>query len=302
MVKPACPPLRVRAAATLLIALSVVATARAENLVAVFSVATPEYLAKRKVDGKLVPQTYVVMKGQYLGGMLRDDSLEKARFADIVRQLAPGLKQQEFYPAKSFATADLLLVIHWGATSANIHEGNLKNAAEIQQLASEYKELRERSESGGGDAPRLALDNAWMDAGHTLNFAILQDQHDRLRHELNLENTAVVLGLASELRRNNARMVDTPEAQDLRTMLEEDRYFINVSAYDAKAMIANKEMKRVWTAKLSVRSPGVNFGMAAHRIGVVGGQYFGTNQDSLQVKPAKLREGTVEIKDLIIID
>jgi hypothetical protein len=90
---------------------------RAERLVLARSTVTNEYLENRMKDGKPLPQSYVFMPGRFLPGTTRDKSLEKMSFRAIAERLAVDLRRQEFHPAAALQKADLLLVVHWGATA-----------------------------------------------------------------------------------------------------------------------------------------------------------------------------------------
>lgn len=285
-----------------------VSPGRAENLVAVLSTADPGYVTDRMKDGKLTPQTYVVMKGHFIPGFTRDGSLEKMKFADIVRKLAPSLQQQEFYPAKSIRDADIMLVIHWGATSPRIHENQLKDYSDMQRLSNELSEAKAREAQGGGAIVGLDIaspDNLLARPSYSIrsdmDYAALETATDQMQSDNDLMSAASILGVTAELKKEQSRMIDTPHGVLIRTMLEEDRYFIHVLAYDAKELFEHKTLKRLWTARMSIRSPGINFAAASERISVVGGKFFGTNQTELLAAPAKVREGHVEVGEAIVV-
>lgn len=275
---------------------------RGENLVAVLSTASPEYAAKRLKDGKLTPETYVVMKGHFIPGFTVDHSLTKTKFADVVRRLAPALRQQEYYPAKDIHSADIVLVIHWGATSPRVHENQLYDINRSNELTGKYNEARAREAGMGDDTVANFSQNQSWAINTELNDELLQVTAREAQNDYDLMSAATLLGLSGELRKENAQLFETTYGGFIRTMLEEDRYFINVTALDAHEMFEQKRLKRLWSAKLSIRSPGFNFGIAAERISVVGGQYFGTNQLGLKTAPAKIRQGKVEIGDTIVIE
>ena len=70
-------------------------------------------------------------------------------------------------------------------------------------------------------------------------------------------------------------------------MLDEERYFIIVVAYDCAAMLKEKKLTRLWSTKLNIRSPGVNFFIALNRMSTIGGMFYGSTMERLQIEPAK---------------
>ncbi len=75
------------------------------------------YARARLSDGTVKPETYAFGNGgQFDFAMVKGDGLETMTFEKITRDLAPALARQGYVPATDPATADLLIVVMWGAT------------------------------------------------------------------------------------------------------------------------------------------------------------------------------------------
>jgi hypothetical protein len=282
----------------------------AEKMVVVFASADPAYEASRQKDGKLLRQTYVFVEGRFIGGTVKDPQLEKTPFRRIAAKLAADLREQEYYPSKTVQAADLLLVVHWGATSPRRHEQQLmemNTSRTVTQVAGntalaadlEAQRTAEASGPGGFD---LAVYDA-SDPNKPFEEAVERDLFalEASSAEVSLADAAATLGISEELRRESLRPNFTEYNRTLRSFLQEERYFIVVTAYDAQKFFRTRKLHRVWVARLSIRSPGVSFHTALERMSRVGGSFFGTNQEKLRMRKAPLRKADVEIGELILI-
>lgn len=74
---------------------------------------TPTWLTPR---ARLREETYVVMPGRRYPGMTADRTMERTTIRHIAATLVPKLARLRYTPGTSAATADLLLVLHWGTT------------------------------------------------------------------------------------------------------------------------------------------------------------------------------------------
>jgi hypothetical protein len=285
--------------------LAALTPARAEKNVAVFSTAIPEYVSKRGMkDGKPIPQSYLFMQGKFLPGFTKDPGLERTSFQQIAAKLAGDLAQQQYYPAKTLKSADLLLVVHWGATSPRRHDNTYVDTAATQMAASRYFIPKQGDEgvpeNSAGDPATEMLDDRQRDYAEAMDAQLFAMESNAIKDQASLLNTAATLGLSRELNRENKRYYSEKRAT-LNSMLEEERYFIVVVAYDAKELFSSKKLRRLWIARLSIRSPGVNFPTGLERMSRVGGNYFGTELDEIKLQQAPLREGKVEIGEFIVI-
>lgn len=295
-------PLRL---ASCLVLLAIVPALRAEKLVIASSTASREYLQKRMVDGKLQRQTYVFMTGRYFAGNTRDKSLDKTSFRTIAERLALDLRQQEFYPAESLPKADLLLVVHWGVTAGR-NRDSVAMASSMENLVNlnlEGEETQRQMEEAITKGDFVAAEQARGNLGE-LERQTRSEHQDILRSQPSGgEDSAALLGLTSDLRKEDGSLFDYERRKTLFDLTREECYFVIVMAYDAPTLVSTKKLKRVWTVRTSISSAGVNFHQALDRIGNVAGRYFGTRQDAVSFDYIgdRKRQERVELGELIVI-
>jgi hypothetical protein len=285
--------------------LAVPPVVRAEKLVLANSQASRDYLQKRVVDGKRQPQRYVFMAGRYLAGITHDNSLDKTSFRTIAEQLAVDLRAQDFSPAPSLARADLLLVVHWGVTvGRNRDSAALVTSAENLASINVETEVAQKNLEAAIAAGNLEEAGRARDNLTTLTNEAKSEYQD-IANDQNPtgEDSAALLGLSAALAKDDQTLFDYERRQTLSAMTREECYFVVVMAYDARALVGAKQLKRVWTLRASMSSAGVNFREALDRISRVGGQYFGTKQESVAFDyPAeRKRKERVDIGELTVI-
>lgn len=269
----------------------------ADTHVAFACSADPGYLAGRMKDGVLVQQSYVFMEGRFVPGPRKDPGIEKAKFTDIARRIATDLAAQAYVPAPDLAAADLLLVVHWGVTSPSLSNAIIREHDNLTNIVAVNRDPTDFTFQ-----PELDLFTTPNKQFYTeLGQELIRRESNAIRDQVSLASAANTLGITDQLREDDERPFTSTYGQMLRAMLDEERYFVVVVAFDAKVLFESKRLKRVWTTRLSIRSPGVNFAKALDRMSSVGGQHFGTFQPRLAVQRARVKEGTVKIGDMIVI-
>ncbi|HRE05182.1 MAG TPA: hypothetical protein PKX00_06210 [Opitutaceae bacterium] len=279
---------------------------RAERLVLARSTVTNDYLENRMKDGKLQPQTYVFMPGRFLPGTTRDKSLEKMSFRTIAERLAVDLRRQEFHPAAALQKADLLLVVHWGATA-----GRNRDSVELSHGFETLANMNHEAEEARG-----ALAEA-VEAGDFMKAALVRENLDSLASQSAVEaqsllsegrgpggaDTAALLGLTTELQKEGGTLAEQERRKTLHEMTREECYFVIVMAYDARTLVETRKFKRVWSLRTSINTAGVNFPEALDRVAQVAGQYFGTRQKgvSFDYPPGRRRKETVTVEDIVVL-
>lgn len=272
---------------------------RAEKLVTVRAVADSGYV-RRRADNSGKPETYVFVKGQHFRGMTFDTSLERMTFSRIAQTLAADLKEQRFEPAKEIGSADLVLVVHWGVT--------IKHEKAAQLFITETDGVRQGFEAietarqaelqdVSGVSSALGLVAAAEASFHSTAMELASMHSGNSAHAA---SNAELLGFKAALANADEELFESDLTHTLRTMVEEERYFIIVMAYDGPSMRQGKK-RRLWTSRFSIRSAGVNFGIALDRMSSIGGKFFGTSQPSLSLQRTKDRTGTVKVGDLKVI-
>lgn len=282
------------------------ASLSAEKLVVARSAVFGDYLEKRQVDGKVQPQSYVFMPGRFLSGNTRDRSLERFSFRALAGRLAQDLRRQDFHPAESLAKADLLLVVHWGATVGRnrdlvaLSEGfdalaNLGNQAE--EFRGELDQAIEAGDFVRAEALRGNLEQVANSAR--------QEQQSVLNEERNVggADTAALLGFSAEMNREDGTLAEQERRKTLFDLTREECYFVVVMAYDARTLVETKKLKRVWTLRVSMNTAGVNFPEALARLSQVSGQHFGLPQEGLTFAypPKRPHEGSVRLDDIVVL-
>jgi hypothetical protein len=295
----------------------------ADPRVAVFSDAEPEYLQTRRDEaGNLRNETYFVVAGTYFPGQIVDRTLERTTLAEIARMLAPELAKQNYTPAASIASAELMLVVHWGTTvRARSDNDYIVDAQRQQRDALDLRaELQALNSNGAGAPPdvhpNLAVNRSSESKGDADQYfdSMMNDLYwgagsstlissDRITENLIGSSVASLLGFAKDLRAEALKPFGSERGRTFRAMLEDERYFIIVMAYDFPAFQASgfKETRRLWTCRLSMHSPGVNFRQAVFRIGAVGSNYFGTHTPEVTIERPQPKEGIVEVGEPTVV-
>ncbi len=292
---------RTRRYAPFLLGLLAVSTLalRAEKLVTVRAMADTAYAARRAKESPPPIETYVFAKGTYSEGTTDDRSLRKMTFTQVITTLAPELKQQRYEPAKSLDVADLVLVVHWGATMAN-DRGGVSFELQLAGLPDAMAKVAEAQKADEDDQSLMthllgAVEAAQADVRTEMAAATSVSGGN----DFTASSNAEILGFGSAL--NDDRNPDRERGDTLRKMIDEERYYIVVMAYDAKSLRKGNSKKRLWTARLSIRSAGVNFATAVSRMSIAGGAFFGTRQADIVMQPTKDRIGEVKVGDLKVI-
>lgn len=278
----------------------------AERLVVARSSVFGDYLEMRRVDGKPQPQSYVFMPGRHLSGNRRDRSLERFSFRALAGRLAAGLRAQDFHPAASLAKADLVLVVHWGATA-----GRNRDQVALSQGFDVLASLGSQAEVYRGELDQAVKDGEFQRADELrgqidqLASAARQEQQSVLEQERNVggADTAALLGFTQELTREDGTLAEHERRKTLHELTREECYFVVVMAYDAPTLVESKRLKRRWSLRVSINTAGVNFPEAVDRIAQVASQHAGLPQEELAFAypPARKREGTVTVGDIVVL-
>ncbi len=292
--------------------LSLAGTATAAPLVFARSTVSKEYEESRLERG-LKPETYVFYQGNYFEGQVVDRTLERMKFVEIARTLAPYLREQRYLPAPKMNEADLILVVHWGVTmgrnpSDALASINLDNQTKMVGANTDYDTAHEAATSGGAD---LASMTKLMEAERRVQDLNQQRTAEadfaNLSNDLSSTSNAALMGFSDVLREESQSLLGSTTMATINAMLDEDRYFIIVLAYDRRALIEDKAIRRVWSARISLRSAGVNFREALSYLGGVGGELFGTKSEKMLIRKARpkgeaTKAGDVSIGELKVIE
>jgi hypothetical protein len=314
-------------AAALALALPGATVFAADQRVAVVAHADPAYMeARRGPDGQPLDQTYFIVQGEFSPGAVRDRTLERTTIHEIARILAPELAKQRYLPSSSIEAADLMLVVHWGTTMRTRPDTEFlqKSNYESRDNRDFAQELRALDMEGEpeNDMETQPNQRPTGQPGAPLNPTMSQRYAEEATRELFLgggawsqyndeaqlgatraESVAGILGFRRELEGHGRNPFNTAREHSLRSMMEDERYFIVIVAYDYQQYRAsgNRNFKRLWVCRMSVHSPGMNFRQAVARIGIAGSPFFGTEQPTVALTRGRLREGVVEVGEPTVV-
>src|ERR1035438_3288542 len=80
---------------------------------------------------------------------------------------------------------------------------------------------------------------------------------------------------------------------DMRSELEEDRYFVVLTAFDYQELVKKKKQKFLWEVRFSIREHGTAFDSRLAGMAALAADYFG--RDSNGLHHVDVPEGKVEI-------
>lgn len=221
---------------------------------------------------------YNMMKGRFFGGYTRDTSLEEMPFADVAVELARRLEQQEMFVAADIEEADLLLVVSWGTTDIPV----------------------DWSELFPGDEGNASVDtdeediNAAEDAAYQASLDQM-NQESMARDSLDM---ARLLGFDRALR---SRGTNPQEYYELQSMLQDERYFVVVQAFDFQRLKETKEKVMLWSTRFSMDNSGVSFDEALVSLSRAAAPFMGENMDELSREKTHLGSGEGKVGELEVI-
>jgi hypothetical protein len=256
------------------------------NRVAIKAEADVDYLKEREKDGSAKPMTYQVAKGKFYRGGMNDKRMEEFTFEDIVNDMVEHLNKQKFYPHQGEGTGDMLIVIHYGVTEyeESIMELMGYTSEEEMGLSSEFE--------FEGLAPDASSMNAIADLG--FNQSTTQTLSDSNKRSMG--HKAKLLGMEKAF----GFYTNKQDEYELKSMLDEERYFVILMAYDILS-IKMGVPKLLWTTRYSIRAIGQNFDDAIKGMNEIAGDYYGQSFKGLNLK--RLHDDSkVEIGDIEVID
>lgn len=253
--------------------------ANATKKISVRAIASDEYLERRaEVEGDEI-ETYQFFEGRYFGPRMVNAGMEALSFREIVVDMAVHLAKQNFYPHPEPGKGDLLIVVHYGIT-------DIGHAID-ENLGYDTLEDMGVTDSSGGS----------FDAIAELEFAMSANEAvDRL-NDRSSHSAARLLGM-EDAYRGHPTIVDS-RRRELRGMLEEERYFVFLMAYDYPKILKEGKQTLLWSTRYSIRAAGTPFEAAIKNLNLVAGDYFGTNMKGLAHKrigdTSRVELGDIEV-------
>jgi hypothetical protein len=277
----------------------------AEKLVTVRSVADFRYAERRAAINPPPAETYVFAKGTFFNGNTHDNTLERMPFMRIAETLAYDLRRQNYYPTRDPKSADLVIIVHWGVTIPNDNDAFMvsldPNILNDAITAIGVAKEAEAADTFAGETARALGAVAAAETNFRRSASDVVGRYER--NESRGSTNAELLGFTAAMNKENKKGLigETEMARTLREMIDEERYFIVMVAYDGPALCAGKK-KRLWTSRISIRAAGVNFAMALDRMSNAAAKFHGSRQEGLLLEYQGDRPGLVKIGDLKVIN
>jgi len=264
----------------------------AEEVEAVNSRISPDYVRQRGSDGTFKAETFAVAQGGYWSGGIVDKTIEgKNSFPMITKVMGAALARKNYLPAKDPKKTDLLIVIYWGTTIPPLRERD-SAGYRLTQAANEDLQM---AKSSGDPGAIAAADNALTGA-----FSLLHAQ-DSMRERLNIKN-ARMLGYDSwwESAATLKGTVRESGWNDLTEELEEERYFVVLMAYNFQLLWKKKIPKLVWETRFSIKERGNEFDKALPTMAGYASKYF--CEDSRGLRHREMPNPVINLGELKILE
>ena len=255
--------------------------------IAISAIAVPKYVRPTDAQGKPLPETYVFSRGKFFGGDTADTRLAQVKFEDLTKMLATNLAKQNYFPTKDLASANLVLMVHWGTTQVEKHPENIFASENLNKALNDY---RNSAANNSGDADPGALNDALNEQAYAAASA----------HGAIARNSAL-LGYKPTLQREQNKIIVSTDEMTMSAELNEERYFIIVMAYDYQYMQKEHKSRLLWVTRISVRSSGNNFTEAVPAIAEAGASVYGRQVDGLVRVDASDRGGRVDFGEMKVL-
>ncbi|HVU19066.1 MAG TPA: hypothetical protein VHD32_19325 [Candidatus Didemnitutus sp.] len=278
-------------------------------VVSVYAAKSPDYVRTRGPDGHWHTESYAFGEGGCTATGMRDDTLEKVRFLEIARMIAPALARQNYEPTETAhpEKTKLLVMVYWGATHGTENTAQESSYEIAQEFTPPPRPMMSPPPNGGGGTAMVS-DPSTSGRGSEANaLKVQQDVVDSL-----LQQSLVLTTMANRQRdredvRNAAVLGYLPELQkaqalrsgstlhlgsDVLAEVEESRYYVVLLAYDYQRLTEKKERKLCWEVRFSIREQRNDFGDRLAAMAAAAAPYFGRDTDGMRHSSLPVR--TVE--------
>lgn len=281
------------------------------ELTTVSSIADNNYRREKLPDGSLKPVRYAFGEGTCDPGSVADGSLNRLKFEQLAVLLSAPLARLGYQPSQDVNNIDEVLVIHWGRTIGWNSDGygdaygTLNNTFSTMKSAFPGNIPISISKPGDLPAPPSPMTRgiggtpgAAGDMDYTFQMLALQEE---ARARANARN-ALLLGYYDTLKRIPTHFGNLvlPRRQQLLEELEDDRYYVSVSAYDFQTTRKSRQPKLLWITRFSLQARGNDFDRSIHRMIQAASPYFGRSSNGLHYE--QQREGHVDIGELKVLE
>ncbi|MBK1875583.1 hypothetical protein [Pelagicoccus mobilis] len=238
--------------------------------------------------------TYNLMEGKFFGGEIRDKSLETMPFKKVAFEIATRLEKQGMFVSGDVNTADMLVVISWGTTDSPVDWSELFGQTDLGGgTTDDFSGDSGGGEDGFGDSGGNYGSFDSIDAGYSDSFMV----DDGTTRSQNF-STAKLLGIDRAL---NSRSTSSSEYYELESLLQRERYFIVVQAFDFQKLKGEKKISILWSTRFSMDSTGANFRDAYLSLSRAAAPYFGEHMDDLAKEKVNMGAGEATVGELEVI-
>jgi hypothetical protein len=264
---------------------------RAEEVEAIASKTARDYVRKKLPDGSFKPETYVFGKGDDWRGARVDATADKVDFMGVARALAVPLAEKRYMPTQDPSTTDELIMIYWGTTRAPEHASDSSSYQLLVRANDQLARALQAVKNNIGGSQQIVAE-----ADNALLAAQIGVQAENQRREDTDMRNATLLGYDSWWISTNSAMGGTPlgnRRADMENELEEDRYFVVLTAFDYQKLVKEKKQKFLWEVRFSIREHRNQFDTRLPAMTSLAASYFGRDSGGLQ--HVDVPEGRVEI-------
>jgi hypothetical protein len=278
------------------------ANGSSDDITAVSSKASIDYVRTRLSDGSYQPEFYSFGNGGHYGGPIDDPTIDPLKFIDVARVIAVPLADRKYLPGRDPAKTKLLIMVYWGITY-------VPPAISGSAAYNSYGDLQSQmaanpAATGGGKGYHPGDHDAGLrnDQMATLSseltmLSMVNEQRDQTDFA-----TAKLLGydsddaVGTEFGNYIRGTAFHARRDDLVSELEDNRYFVVLMAYDFQLLWKQKKHKLLWESRFSIRQRNHSFDKDLASMAKFASQYFGQDTHGLVRKPVPL--GRVEIGNL----
>jgi len=201
-----------------------------QDFITINANATRGYEQRKFVNGVPQRQTYALFQGKFFGET-NDPTLRRLDFNGIAKILAPNLAKQNYYPAKDYKSADLVIVVNWGSTLTDPTQDPTDTERQLQfdDKMATIQAYNASFAVGGGPDPS------------GIQFGMTESRTDGYSAQVAASYNARLLGYTSALNKEMAKSWAyqdglSAKAESYLADLNQERYFVVLLAYDYQAM------------------------------------------------------------------
>ncbi len=265
------------------------------KLVTVRSVVDPGYVVQRAERDPARSETFVLLKGRMLSGSGYNRELATTDFNQLVGTLGTDLTRAGYRPAPDSRTADLVIVVHWGMTTGIEREADMLayDPDNIRQAHEAVEEARAKALADAGTANALQSQGAVSAAEAALRAEANHAASLFSGNDLQESSNADLLGYREVLQASQNLLVPSSAGETLRELVNEERYFAVLHAYDAQAARQGQK-RRLWTTRMSITAAGQSFRSGLDRMSHTAATSHGTPQAGILIAPSQDRPTVIE--------